>query len=165
MKNRGVFFFVGFYLLVACLSLLVMDSSVITTLESVRAISLSSHASQNLESIDSEIALLITQVDRIDDEVEQLANRSYPTHEDVKRLRASHRLKLIQMERVSGVELSRADLLRYDLVLTGTMGAVVRFLKELEGDFVVHSDEYRLQAGNDEGSQIKLSLSLEVFDQ
>ena len=162
LQNKMILAVLGLYVVVAILCLVFADQAIVSLLESIRTISLSTEADVGLTTIDLEIANLNREIDRLQADVSILEGRTYPTMQDLKQLQNKHRLSLLQMERVSAPGVNLSELLNYNTAMTGTVGGVVRFLQELESVHIVRSDQVRLRPTTENGSAVTLSISLLV---
>ncbi len=165
IKNRLAIGMPVVYLLLTVLMLLAMDKSVVTLLENAKTINLSQQASLNSETIGAEISSLEDRTEQVRVAVSDMAGRTFPALNDIKQLQLKHRLNLVQIERVSSPDRGEQGPTRYTTVLSGTVGSTVRFLKELEEKHVVKSDLAVLRPANEDGSEVALTISLEVADQ
>ena len=156
---------VGFYVLLMVLCLAVSDKAMVSLLENTRTINISSEAARGLTTIDFEIQNLKTEVERLQTAVSTLETQTFPNMQELKQLQTKHRLSLVQMERVSNPDGNFPGVLTYNTVMTGTIGALVRFLKDLESVHVVQTDQVVLRSADEDGSTIALVMPLQVRGQ
>lgn len=151
---------IALYVLVAVACLIVSDRAVQSLLTSARAVNLAHEAESGQATIELEVATHGQQVEQLKAEVLVLRNRTYPSLQEFKALQTRHRLNIFQMERVTDPKESTPDLLRYNAVVTGTVGSVVRFLDELESIYITQSEQVALRPANEDGSMVALGMTL-----
>lgn len=156
---------IALYVLVAVACLIVSDRSVRSLLNSVRAVNLAHEAESSQATIELEVATLNQQVDHLKAAVLALQKRTYPSLQEFKALQTKHHLNIFQMERVTNPKKSTPDLLRYNAVVTGTVGSVVRFLDELESIYISRSEQVALHPANEDGSMVALATTLLLREQ
>ncbi len=165
IKNRLSIGIAGAYLLLAVILLIAMDRAMVSLLENLKTMNLSRQAGLSSETIGAEVFSLEDRSERARVAVSSMASRAFPALDDIKRLQSKHRLKLVQVERVSNPDRGKQGPTRYTTVLSGTVGSTVRFLKELEEKYVVKSDLAVLRPANEDGTEVALTISLQVADQ
>lgn len=161
-RNNLILAWIVAYLLVALLCLKAGDSLLTNLLENVTSIKLAGQAQSDVSVVSSEVQQSDRQAEQVRLRVAALATRQIPSLDDLKALQSQHRLRLIQMERVSGATRGEGDIISYRTVLSGTVGAVVRFLKELEDQYLVQSDQITIIPANEDGSQVNLTITVGV---
>ena len=152
-------------MLAAALCLKASDSLVKQLLEDVTAIKLSAQAKSENATVRSEVKQLERAAEQNRSRVAAMAARHVPALDDLKALQTQHRLKLIQMERVSTTSNERDEIITYRTVVSGTVGSAIRFLKDLEDRYLVKSEQVTVVPANDDGSQVNLSFTVEVVSQ
>jgi len=163
--TRPVCFILGAYVLGVVLCLMISDKLIVKLMENLRTINLSAEANGDQASLDVEIRTLEQQVEQMAATITQLKARRLPSLQEVKDLQRTHRLDLIQMERVSTPRTDASGTLEYNTVLTGTIGGLVRFLRDLESNHIVKSEQVVLRPANEDSSTVALTLSLSVREE
>ncbi len=164
-RNWLPFAIIGLNVILAVLLLVGIDWLLITGLENVKTIEMSSRAQSESSTIDNQIALLQSDILHHHELVQVLSAKELPTLQNIKLLQAEHKLSLQQMERVSSSGDQGSHLNQYRTVLTGTAGSAVRFLGALEDQYVTRCDQIVLQPANDDGSRVGLSMSIVLREQ
>jgi len=151
---------IALYVLAAVGCLVVSDRAVQSLLTSIRVVNLSQETQSGRATIDMEVAALQQQVDNLKVTVATLERRTYPSLQELKGLETRHHLSIFQMERVTNPKEAKPGLLRYNAVVTGTVGSVVRFLEELERGFITQSDQVVIRPAVEDGSLVALGMTL-----
>lgn len=162
LQKRLVVGVLALLILAIILSLTIADRTVVSLLEDIRTIRLSHEADIGLATIDSEIANLTREVQRLQSAVSALEGREYPTLGQLKQLQIKHRLNLLQMERISSPNDDASNRISYNTVMTGTVGSVIRFLAELEDRHIVQTDQIILRPASEDGSTVALTMPVSV---
>jgi len=159
-RKNLVFVLIALFVLVAAGCLVVSDRAVQSLLTSLRVVNLSQEAQSGRATIDREVAALGQQVENLKTTVATLERRAYPNLQELKALETRHHLSIFQMERVTNPKEAKPGLLRYNAVVTGTAGSVVRFLEDLERDFITQSDQVVIRPAMEDGSLVALGMTL-----
>lgn len=157
--------FVGVFILLSLSSLAVSDKLVSSMLEDIRTISLSRDAAIGTEDIEIELSRMRQQALYLTDDLARLKERHVPTVAELRELQKKHRLRLIQIERISSPGSDRSGQGEYAAVLNGTVGALTRFLVDLESDYVVRGGQVSLKTANSDGSTVNLHFTLVVREE
>ena len=153
------------FVILAVLSLTSCDRLVSSILEDIRTISLSSEATAGTEEMEIELSRLRQKATYLADDLAELGKRHLPSVADLRELQNSHRLKLVQMERMTSSGKDRSGQMEYAAVLNGTIGALTRFLADLEKDYIVKGNQVSLKTANSDGSAVNLSFTVVVREE
>lgn len=159
-KNNGAYFLIAASVLASAGSLLVLDSAISSAMTDYRTISLSQQAESEMFYIDAELNTLRKTQARLAAENDELLKKSFPTLDDLKALKAAHRLLLVRMERLKSQPDESSGPALYRATYSGTVGSVSRFLRQLEEEYTAKSPGFTLTAASEDGNRVVLTLTL-----
>ena len=159
-RNSRVYLWIAAYLIMAVLCLAASDSLMVRLLENATSIRLAGQAESDIAAMGLVVRELTHQVQEARQRVETLASRRHPSLDELKDLQEKHRLRMVQMERIS--DGNNDGPLNYQTVLLGTVGACIRFMRDLEEHYLVQSDRVSLTSANEDGSRVHLTLTVQV---
>ena len=120
------------YALACVLLLTLLDWSMVNSLERWRLLSLSNESRKGISNLNIEVVQLQREKSELSKTVGELSARSFPMLQDLKALSGSHRLTVAGVEKINTGSNPVTDRDKYRIILSGTVGRTVRFLKSLE---------------------------------
>ena len=144
-----------------CIALLfVIDWSLANSLEKWRLLSLSNQSRQGISNLTNEVTRLQREKSELTITVGDLSVRNLPRLEDLKTLSGSHRLTFAGVDKINRGTNPQTDRDKYRIVLSGTVGRTVRFLKSLEDNYIFDPDVISLTPVDESGRTVYLDITL-----
>jgi hypothetical protein len=164
--NNIILFFIIIPLVIVILLALISNTFISETIHNLSESNLNQQASSNLTTLYSEISELKTRHGALQKKATQATNLRYPTLQDIKDIASKSNAHLLRMERqTNSSKKAQTDEQLYSLISTGDINNLLKFLKQLEDDFILETDAITLQRYNDDGSILALAISLTVREQ
>ncbi|MEW6413257.1 MAG: hypothetical protein AB1483_12430 [Candidatus Zixiibacteriota bacterium] len=164
ISKSHVYILIAAYAIMSILLLIGIDFLSRRVIDDVRTVKLKSYSEAGLDRIISELESLSSDVDLVRAEVASSRNRFYPNLREFEELCRKHNLKLERAEKVNLSDQSSVSLSKYNTTVQGTVGAAVRFLRQLEAEYIFSSEHVLLYPVDNEGEVIAVSLSLLIQD-
>ncbi len=161
--NRQIMLPAVVFLIVSLGSIFAIDYFISGTFDNLSHIALQNKSEEGLLSVRTELEQARANIGALQDQVSTAKARRSPTLSDIKELANRHRLTIKQVER-TGSAMSHTDsLVSHRLSVSGRIGRIVRFVRELEETHRLELRFIRLQADSPDGSSIVLSMQLQVL--
>jgi len=164
LKNRIAVWLPAFSLAASLGLVLLLDKAVYRLLENVRTVQLSQEAEHGQATIDVEIAALQANVSRYRQQIAGVASRTLPTVDDMRVLQSRHGLRLAGMDRLVAAAPASGPM-DYRLLLTGSAGSLVRFLRDMETTYIARTATLAMQPTNEDGSIVAMEITLQLMEQ
>ena len=154
---------IALLMMICALLVRLIDVSVSSSLDNLRAIALKRESSDGIDQLERNIQLLTVRSDNLQTTISANNLRSLPSLDDLKRLSRSHRLTIYRLERVENGSDDKVSEAAYNATFVGTVGAAVRFLKDLSDTRIFCADQMIVQPVDDTGNQVALYFSIKVL--